>query len=764
MPTTIGAPNQVLSRAPNFNPEDPETFKTVWQTVSGGSGGSVNNPMTSSLNANNFNITNLNAIQLTNGLYFSSAFVPEENHVLYVAFGGAGPIIDYKKAVFNPVEENINMNDKSITNNNNIETKGISSSTGTIAVTSILNMFNDINMDSNDIFNVDRLTTTHAGISLNLDMIPATEGKANQYLARDPSYSPGNFATHKLVWQTPSGGGGGVQNPMNTILDCNGYGLVNVSSLTSQNSGTFNILLNGNIISNVGNSLSGITNLTGFNATMTLNGEIKIASIFKSNNISPSSGTVLTITAPTIDVNSTTTTLNGDIKIANTFKTNNIAPNTGTTLTVTSPILALNSSSNVLITSPSIITTGNITLGTNKKLITTLAYADFIGSSTNTDLTIGGITEDGKTETNIVMSAPSINLNNNFSTTVPDTMVNINGAIKFNNTITTPFIMGPNITISGITSAGAQTPLTINATNLNISNQTSTTENCNIKLLGALNFDNVITDSIIRGGYLYISSKYADETKTPLYLSGSTIDMTSDDDIKITVPANKYIDLQGNVIVGDGKTSQIQTDFLYPRNGQAVTTSNLNVLRRLQSHMTDITTTRNVRSTLFKYYGPNTVTTNLNTITPVPISISNGLLTGSKSFNAGDIVSGDKLCFTLTGLLTTAGGGNMNIYVYGGLTGSLVQTTSFTLPNIVLNNEIVKMTIECDCIVTGSNLTINNVAFCSFIRNINSTVNIVGTIGSSIPASGSPIFEIYASHSILQTSSFKLLTYSMEVY
>ena len=106
----------------------------------------------------------------------------------------------------------------------------------------------------------------------------------------------------------------------------------------------------------------------------------------------------------------------------------------------------------------------------------------------------------------------------------------------------------------------------------------------------------------------------------------------------------------------------------------------------------------------------------------------------------------------------------MNIYVYGGLTGSLVQATSFTTTNMALNNEVVKMTIDCDCIVTGANLTINNVAFCSLIRNANSTVNMVGTIGTTIPINGSPIFEIYASHTILQASTFKLLTYSMEVY
>ena len=239
---------------------------------------------------------------------------------------------------------------------------------------------------------------------------------------------------------------------------------------------------------------------------------------------------------------------------------------------------------------------------------------------------------------------------------------------------------------------------------------------------------------------------------------------SSINDIKISVPVNKYIDLQGNVLVGDDKTSQIQADVLYPRSALAVSTSNFNVLRKLQNYMFNIATTRNVRTTLFKNYGSNTLAaTSLNTITPVLITTSNGPSTGSKGWTSGEIDSGDKLCLTLTGLLTTGTGGNMNIFVYGGMEGALVQATSFTTTNISLTNELVKITIDMDIIVTGANFTINNVAFCSLIRT-NVYKNMVGTIGSSIPLTGAPTFEIYASHTVLQTSTFKLLTYSIEVY
>ena len=57
--------------------------------------------------------------------------------------------------------------------------------------------------------------------------------------------------------------------------------------------------------------------------------------------------------------------------------------------------------------------------------------------------------------------------------------------------------------------------------------------------------------------------------------------MTSSvNDIKIAVPVNKYIKLEGTVFVSDGKTSQIQADFIYGTTNSYVTTATLIVLRR----------------------------------------------------------------------------------------------------------------------------------------------------------------------------------------
>jgi len=296
-----------------------------------------------------------------------------------------------------------------------------------------------------------------------------------------------------------------------------------------------------------------------------------------------------------------------------------------------------------------------------------------------------------------------------------------------------------------------------------------TPESCIVYMTGTLKFSNSSTLSLIRGGYISIDSKYTSGQQTPLYLKGSTVEMTSTEtDIKITVPANNYIDLQGTVIIGDGITSQLQVDTLYQRSGLFIKSSNFSTRYRLYSHMHALdndTNSRNVRTSLFKYYGPHTFITPLNTTLPVIISYTNGSSVGSKIQDTAHLNSGDKLCFTLTGLLTTAGGGSMNIYVYAGVAGSLVQVTSFTKPNIVLNNEPVKITIDCDIIKSPGANSLSNVAFCTLHRNDNSVCNLVGTIGSTIPDDSQTQYEIYASHTVAQAgSTFKLLTYSMELY
>lgn len=651
------------------------------------------------------------------------------------------------------ISSNLHMNSGNIYNASSIVGAGLNND---LLISGSITLNGDINMANFTLNNVRNVNKS----SINLSLIPATAGLPGQVLTRASNFDIKDPLTAQLVWTTPSGGG--VQNPM--IVDLNGGGLniTNLSSITTSELKVSSInLASGTIIQTSPlavntqlkvNTINTLTNPTIAMPSVDFSGTIKTNTIatYSGTDISVngnlsfvqnipvlSSPNGLRIRVAEIYNTGLVTSFLGDcvfsnvVLFANGIETNTIKQRTGTALGLTSPTINITGSTAINLTGPT-TTTGNatfqatvrtntidaysggnisclqnLTLAVGKQLKADLVFTNGLRSNSGGDLYIAGLLPDNKTQTNIIISAPIITLNNQFGPLVQDTQINIAGGLVFNNSSIDPYINGP---------------------------------------------------------FLNISSKDTSNNFYALNMYGSTIGITGTDDMTLTVPINKYINLNGIVFVGDTKTSQLQADVLYPRNGAYITTTNLNASRRLQSHMVNITTTRNARTTLFKYYGTNTTTTNLNTITPVPITVSNGPFVGDKTWSSGDIVSGDKLCFTLTGLLTTAGGGNMNIYVYGGTIGSLVQTTSFTLPNIVLNNEIVKITIDCDCIVSGSNLTINNVAFCSFIRNTNSTVNMVGTIGTTIANLYNPVFEIYASHSILQTSSFKLLTYSMEVY
>jgi hypothetical protein len=525
---------------------------TVTGTINGGGGGGgdVNNPMTENLDAGNFNITNvntlsissltspnptincnskslinLNAIQLSNGLYFSSAFPPEENYVLYVLGGNpAGPIIDYKKAVFNPVEENINMDNKSITNNNNVETKGISSSTGATAFTSILNMFNDINLNYNDIFNVDRLTTSHAGVSINLDLVPMTEGKAGQILARDPSYTPGNFATHKLVWTNPASGT--VTNPMTVSLEAGTFSIYNANIVECKN---INILLSGSGLSCVNGTLP-VPITWGLAQKSTLDPFYKT---FNTDYITPatSSGltldskapdgitdTKITLSTPTLNINNSTNLAPTDINITGNLQITNSSgyihgnnlivrgrnalavptPITieGTTTSINSSTLNITSSTqnniNGLTAFSGTVRTNtidansggnisvlqNLTLATGRQLRTDLVFSDGLRSYT-TDLILAGLLPDNKTQTNIILASPQISLNNQFGPLTQETQVNIAGNIIFNNPVTQPFINGANLTIRGRTTGGVPTVLALEGSTISLIATTAININAN---------------------------------------------------------------------------------------------------------------------------------------------------------------------------------------------------------------------------------------------------------------------------------------------
>ena len=499
--------------------------------LTAGIDGYINTP---SLHLQNNSLEAVSILTMTNGLIFdSSTTLGTTGQSLILGVGG---LVEYADTVTNPLSADLNSAGLNIFNINTIQTTGISSSTGATAFTSVLNMFNDINMSYHDIFNVERLTASHASVSLNLDMIPATEGKAGQVLARNPAYDPLNFGTHKLVWANQSAGGG-VTNPMTANLQAGTFNIYDANIVECKN---VNIITGGSGLS-CGNALFPVPITWGLAQKLTLDPFYKT---FNTDYITPATNlgitidskapdgitdSKITLSAPNIILNNSTNlapslvTITGDIQITNgsgyihgnnlivrgrtagnvptnltlegittainsttlniTSNANVIVGNTNFTSTVRTNTIDANSGSNISILQ-------NLTLATGRQLRTDLVFADGLRSYTNTDLILTGLLPDNKTQTNIILASPQISLNNQFGPLTQETQVNIAGNIIFNNTVAIPFIQGSNLIIRGRTPANTATPLTIEGTTTTINSSTlqiSSTLNNNIT--GQTNFD-----------------------------------------------------------------------------------------------------------------------------------------------------------------------------------------------------------------------------------------------------------------------------------
>jgi hypothetical protein len=758
------------------------------------------------IDCNSKNLSNLQSIQLNNGLAFSASIVPEENYVLTVAAGST--IINYKKAVFNPAEENVNMDQKSILNLNtldtdiitssnssisfnskgisnviyigspnggadtitlngdirsingnfldgitnitgygsgdvlylngeirisnslnllsnnittinNTETKGISSSTGAVAFTSILNMFNDINMNLNDIFNVERITTTHAGVNLNLDLVPATEGKASQVLARNPAYDPLNIATHKLVWQTPSGGGG-ITNPMTAnlqaaqfnIYDSNtvecrdinimvgGAGLACANAIfpipitwglalkksTSPFYQTFNtdyitpatnlgITIDSKAPDGITDSkitlsapniiLNNSTNLAPSLVTITGNLQITNSSGYiHGNNLIVRGRNASAVPTP-ITIEGTTTSINSSTLNITSSTSNNFlgAVNTNFSGTVRTNTIDANSGGNISILQ-------NLSLAVGKFLQTPQIFTDAVRSLTNTDLIIAGFLPDNKTQTNIILASPQISLNNQLGPLTADTQVAITGNIVFNNPVTNPYIHGSNLIIRGRTPAGVATQLTIEG--------------------------------------------------TATAINSSTL--------------NIFSTLNNNI------------------NGPTNFDRNINVLSARSSSI-------GVRTTLFKTFGAMPLV-DINTLTPIKINSTIANQKGTNLIPAGGFVNGDKFIIVMYGLLTTLGGGSLNILVAVGGTPAL----TFNVINAAITNQVAKFTIEMDCTVSGTNVNLANSTALLSAERFNTSIRFSTTTASNIVDNSltNNTIDIFMYQTSAQASSFTPLSYTIE--
>ena len=354
MPSTQGLPNQVLSRNPAFDPNNANTHKLTWQTLSSGG---VNNPMTSNLNGGNFTLTNLSSltssainvssINLASGTIIQTAPLAINTQLKVNNINTlTNPTIVMPSVDFSGVIKTNTINAYSGSNISCLQnltladgkqlksplmfSDGLRSNTTDLIIAGLLpdnktqsnilisspiitlnNQFSTLNpgatvniegtvnfINAGKINNVSGLTcytSLPTPVNLNLDIIPSTEGTAGQVLTRNPAFNPANPLTHKLVWTTPSTGN--VTNPLSDNLNCANYDIENARKITvGEIDGPFsNILI--------------FKRLLCYDGINTDNKSIyNVGSI-----INQSAGSNLLISSPSINLQGTTIQLNGSL-------------------------------------------------------------------------------------------------------------------------------------------------------------------------------------------------------------------------------------------------------------------------------------------------------------------------------------------------------------------------------------------------------------------------------------------------------------------
>ena len=354
MPSTQGLPNQVLSRSPTFDPNNTNTHKLTWQSLSAGG---VNNPMTSNLNGGNFTITNLSSltssainvssINLASGTIIQTAPLAINTQLKVNNINTlTNPTIVMPSVDFSGVIKTNTINAYSGSNISCLQnltladgkqlksplmfSDGLRSNTTDLIIAGLLpdnktqsnihisspiitlnNQFSTLNpgatvniegtvnfINAGKINNISGLTcytSSPTPVNLNLDIIPSTEGTAGQVLTRNPAFNPANPLTHKLVWTTPATGN--VTNPLSDNLNCANYDIENARKITvGEIDGPFsNILI--------------FKRLLCYEGINTDNKSIyNVGSI-----INQSAGSNLLISSPSINLQGTTIQLNGSL-------------------------------------------------------------------------------------------------------------------------------------------------------------------------------------------------------------------------------------------------------------------------------------------------------------------------------------------------------------------------------------------------------------------------------------------------------------------
>lgn len=654
------------------------------------------------------------------------------------------------------ITNSLNLLGNNITTINNTETKGISSQTGAVAFTSTLNMFNDINMGFNDIFNVERLTASHASVSLNLDMIPATEGKAGQILARNPSYTPGNFATHKLVWTNQSAGGG-VTNPMTVALDGGGFNISNVNILTVADIYTPFLHKPVGNLSIISDPLSVNTFLRCNTINPLTNPTIAMPSVdfsgvIKTNTITPYSGSEITATS----LVSCSNGLNSDLikPISNLgIIIDSKAPDgiTDSKITLSAPNIIFNNSTNI---APSLVTiTGNLQITNGNGYIhgNNLIVRGRNASAVPTPITIEGTTTSINSSTLNITSSTSNNflgaVNTNFSGTVRTNFIDANsgsnismlqnvslGVGKFLQTsqIFTDAVRSlsnSDLLITGLLPDNkTQTNIILASPQISLNNELGPLiPDTQVNITGNIIFNNPVTNPYIQGSNLIVRGRSPANMATPITIEGTTTTINS-------------------------STLQISSTLANNINGPTNFNRNINVLSARSASI-------GVRTTLFKTFSAMPLV-DINTLTAIKINTTIANQKGTNLIPAGGFVNGDKFIIVMYGLLSSLGSGSLNIIIAVGGTSAL----TFNVINTGITNQIAKFTFEIDCTVSGTNVNLSNGTSILNVERFNSSIRSSTAISTNIidNSLASNTFDIYMYQTTAQVSTFTPLSYTIE--
>jgi hypothetical protein len=683
----------------------------------------------------------------------------------------------------------------------------------------ILTVFGDIILNYKSIFNVERITASHATVNLNLDMIPATEGKAGQILARDPAFDPSLSGTHKLVWTNPASGT--VTNPMTVSLEAATFSIYNANIVECK---TINLMIGGTGISCVNGALAlpitwGLAlkqSTAPFYQTFNtdyITAATNLGITIDSKAPDGITDSKITLSAPNIILNNSTNlapslvSITGNLQITNGngyIHGNNLivrgrtAGNVPTDLTIEGITTAINSTTlnitsnaNVIVGNTNFTNTvrtntidansggtisvlQNLILAVGRQVRATLLFSDGLRSNTATDLYVAGLLPDNKTQTNIILASPQISLNNAFGPLTQETQVNIAGSLVFNNPVSNPFIHGSNLFIRGRTPAGVATQLTLEGTTTTINSSTLTIFSSLANNIGGdTNFSGIVkTNNIqpytgtsinITATDVIMNSLTSTELKTTsIALSSGTIIQTSPLAVNTQLKVNTINPLTNPTILMPSVdfSGTVKTNTIQPYSGTSIniTATDTNISNRLNV-LTNRSSSIGVRTTIFKTYGPMP-NVNINSVTPVKL---NSIIVNQKGDNiipSNGFVNGDKFIITMYGLLTTLGSGNLNFYI---LIGPSVAV-SFTATNVASTAQPAKFTFEIDCTVSGNNVNLSNNTALLSVERFNTSIRFsVGIIGSLIDNTGlSNSIDIYVAQSATQVSNFTPLSYTIE--